>query len=300
MQTVPTLSAAGTLTLSRIAYGMWRLDEAQDTSAAQTQAKIERCLAQGITTMDQADIYGGYTSEAIFGAALKAAPHLRKDLQIITKCGIIAPVGRHRAARVKHYDTGAAHITASIEASLRAMHTDYIDLLLIHRPDPFMDPDVTGPVLDRLVADGKIRHVGVSNFKPYDITLLQSRLSNRLVTNQIELSLLARDGFTNGDLAFAQERRMPPMAWSPLGGGALFGPDHRALHQRLSEIGAQWGTDATGVAIAWLLAHPANIIPVMGTNRLDRITQFSDAFAVELDRQTWFELLTLAQGQEVP
>lgn len=288
------------LSLSRLVYGMWRIGDDKDTSPAHVQAKVEACLAQGITTMDQADIYGGYTAEAIFGGALKAAPHLRDKLEIVTKCGILVGAGRHSAVRVKHYDTTAEHINASVEASLRDMGTDRIDLLLIHRPDPLMDPDETGPALDALVASGKVRAVGVSNFRPWDYQLLQSSMETTLVTNQIEMSLVAPEAFTNGDLAFLQERMIPPMAWSPLGGGKLFDGSRPALMAALERIGAEQGVDASAVAVAWLLRHPARILPVLGTNSLERIRAIGHAEKVELDRQTWFELYTHAIGHEVP
>ncbi|WRH62814.1 MAG: aldo/keto reductase [Fuscovulum sp.] len=289
----------GPITMSRLVYGMWRLGDDPDTSPAHVQAKIEACLAQGITTMDQADIYGGYTAEALLGAALKAAPGLRDRIEIVTKCDIVAPVGRHSAARVKYYDTSAAHITASVEASLCEMATDRIDLLLIHRPDPLMDHHETGRALDALVASGKVRSVGVSNFRPWDFTLLQSAMTAPLATNQIELSLNCRDAFTNGDLAFLQERGIAPMAWSPLAGGHLRAEANDGLSARLDALAKAAGTDWTAVAVAWLLHHPAKIIPVLGTNTLSRIATISDAARVPMDRQTWFELLTLAQGHEV-
>jgi predicted oxidoreductase len=287
------------LTFSRLVYGMWRIGDDTDTSSMHVQAKIEACLAQGITTMDQADIYGGYTAEAILGNALKASPGLRDKLEIVTKCDIVAPAGRHSAARVKHYDTSAAHITASVEASLRDMGTDHVDLLLIHRPDPLIDPDETGPALDALVASGKVLAVGVSNFRPWDFSLLQSSMENNLVTNQIEMSLLATDTFVNGDLAYLQERMVPPMAWSPLGGGRLMDGSKPELLAALKRIGSEHGVDETAVAVAWLLRHPATILPVMGTNSLDRIAKIADAIKMEMDRQTWFELYTLAIGREV-
>ncbi|WP_210009979.1 aldo/keto reductase [Neorhizobium galegae] len=286
------------LHLSRLVYGMWRIGNDADTSPKHVQAKIEACLAQGITTMDQADIYGGYTAEAIFGAALKASPSLRDQIEIVTKCGIVAPAGRHSAVRGKHYDTSAAHINASVEASLRDMATDYIDLLLIHRPDPFMDPDETGPALDALVVSGKVRAVGVSNFRPWDFSLLQSSMEAELVTNQIEISLVAASAFTNGDLAYLQERNIAPMAWSPLGGGSLF--KNESLMSVLERVAAEQGVDATAVAVAWLLAHPANILPVLGTNNLARIATIADAAKVTIDRQTWFELYSAAIGKQVP
>ena len=290
----------GPITLSRLVYGMWRLGDDPDTSPAHVQAKVEACLAQGITTMDQADIYGGYTAEGLLGAALRAAPGLRDRIEIVTKCDILAPVGRHSAARVKYYDTSAAHITASVEASLREMATDRIDLLLIHRPDPLMDHHETGRALDALVAGGKVRAVGVSNFRPWDFRLLQSAMSSPLVTNQIELSLGCRDPFVNGDLAFLQERGIAPMAWSPLAGGHLRAEASAPLRARLDEIGAAAGTDWSAVAVAWLLHHPARVIPVLGTNTLARIRTIAEALRVPMDRQAWFELYTLAQGHEVP
>lgn len=289
------------LSLSRLVYGMWRLGDDADTGPAHVQAKIEACLAQGITTIDQADIYGGYEAEAILGAAFRAAPSLRDRVELVTKCDIVAPVGKYAAARVKHYDTSPAHIRASVEASLTHMATDRIDLLLIHRPDPFMDHHATGAALDALVAEGKVRAVGVSNFRPWDWDLLQSAMATPLCTNQIELSLLARDAFINGDLAHLQRLGVSPMAWSPLAGGALFGEDTAAQRLRpLMDAYAHAHDVATdAVAIAWLLAHPARILPVLGTNSLNRIGRISDALRVSLSREDWFELWTAASGQEV-
>ncbi|NBR03383.1 MAG: oxidoreductase [Alphaproteobacteria bacterium] len=287
------------VSLSRIVYGMWRLGDDADTSPAHVEAKIESCLAQGITTMDQADIYGGYMAEEILGAALRAAPALKDRIEIVTKCGIVAPVGRHEAARVKYYDTGRAHITQSVEDSLRLMGIETIDLLLIHRPDPLMDHHETGATLDDLVASGKVRSVGVSNFRPWDWELLQSAMTTRLVTNQIEISVLAHHPFTNGDIAFLQRHGIPPMAWSPLAGGALFTPENKAIHDRLAAIAARHDSDVTSLVVAWLLAHPARIMPVMGTNSLDRIAQFGAAAKINIDRQTWYEIYTIVLGHEV-
>lgn len=287
------------LSFSRIIYGMWRLGDDTDTSAAHVQAKIEACLEQGITTMDQADIYGGYEAEEVLGAALKAAPALKDQIEIVTKCDIVAPMGRYSDARVKYYDTSADHIRASVDHSLRLMNVDKIDTLLIHRPDPFMNHLETGAALDEVVASGKVRSVGVSNFKLHDWTLLQSAMKTQLITNQIELSLTAHQGFTNGDVAYLQERNVPIMAWSPLGGGSLM-TGEGAVQDALAKVAAESGTDNAAVATAWLLAHPANVMPVMGTNNLNRIKSLSDALKVNMDRQTWFELYTAALGDEVP
>lgn len=287
----------GGIELSRIVYGMWRVGDDNDTSPAHIRAKIDACLAQGITTIDQADIYGGYTAEGLLGACFKENPGLRDQLEIVTKCDIVAPVGRYETARVKHYDTSAAHIAKSIDLSLSEMAIDHIDLLLIHRPDPLMDHQETGRALDEAVASGKVRAVGVSNFRPWDWTLLQSAMTTPLATNQIEISLQCHEPFTNGDIAFLQERGVAPMAWSPLGGGSLFNAGEP--RETVSKVAMQNGVDEAAVAVAWLLAHPVGILPVMGTNRIDRIESFSDALKVKMDRETWFELYTAALGREV-
>ncbi|MEL7093275.1 MAG: aldo/keto reductase [Pseudomonadota bacterium] len=286
------------LEMSRIVYGMWRLGDDADTSPAHVAAKVAACLDQGITTMDQADIYGGYAAEAIFGAALRADPGLRSKIEIVTKCDIIAPVGRHAAAPVKYYDTSRAHIMASVDASLTEMGIDHIDLLLIHRPDPFMDHHETGAALDELIATGKVGAVGVSNFRPYDVELLESAMKHPLVTNQIEISLSEISPFTNGDIAFHQRRGDPLMAWSPLGGGGLM-MANGAVQAVMDEIAQHSGVDRAAVATAFLLAHPARIIPVMGTNTIDRIARISDAMTLTIDRPTWFRLYEAALGREV-
>ena len=286
------------LEFSRLIYGMWRLAEDSDTSAKHVEAKIQACLDQGITTFDQADIYGGYTAETVLGAALKANRSLAKQMEIVTKCDILVDAGRHSGTRVKHYDTSREHIHASVDASLSEMGIEHIDLLLVHRPDPFMDHHVTGAALDELVASGKVGSIGVSNFRPWDWELLQSAMKNQLVTNQIEISLKEIAPFTNGDLAFHQRHGHRLMAWSPLGGGDLMG-GNSAVATVMDRLAAQTGVDRAAVAVAFLLAHPAGILPVLGTNNLSRIATISDALKVRLDRQDWFELYEVALGREV-
>ncbi|NOC83315.1 aldo/keto reductase family oxidoreductase [Ruegeria sp. HKCCD6428] len=287
------------LEMSRLVYGMWRLGDDSDTSAAHVEAKIQTCLDQGITTFDQADIYGGYQAEAVLGAALRANPNLRQKMEIVTKCDIVAPVGRYTDAKVKYYDTSRAHILKSVDTSLSEMAIDHIDLLLIHRPDPIMDHHETGAALDEVVASGKVGAVGVSNFRPWDWSLLQSAMKTQLVTNQIEISLGQISPFTNGDLAFHQQHGHPLMAWSPLGGGLLMA-GNPPVGVVADEIAAGFGVDRAAVAVAFLLAHPANVLPVLGTNNLDRIKRASDALKVKLDRESWFRLYEAALGHEVP
>jgi len=293
------IELAESLAFSRLVYGMWRLADDGDTSVKHVDAKINAALDQGITTFDQADIYGGYTAEAVMGTALKANPPLRQHMEIVSKCDIVIDAGRHSGARVKHYDTTAEHINASVDASLSEMGIDEIDVLLVHRPDPLMDHHVTGAALDALVDAGKVRAVGVSNFRPWDWNLLQSAMRHPLVTNQMELSLKHIAPFTNGDLAFHQQHGHVVMAWSPLGGGDLMTASNELTH-RLDSIATRCGVDRAAVATAFLLAHPAKITPVLGTNNLDRISHISAAEMVELDRQDWFYLYEAALGSEVP
>ena len=293
------VSITSSLDFSRIVYGLWRLGDDENTAPDHVRNKIAACLDQGITTMDQADIYGGYMAEEILGNALRGSD-LRNKIEIVTKCDIVAPVGRYANARVKYYDTSRAHIMASVDHSLNLMGIDHIDMLLVHRPDPMMDHHETGAALDEVIASGKVRSVGVSNFRPWDWELLQSAMKNTLATNQIELSVLAHHSFTNGDVAFHQKNATPMMAWSPLAGGNLFNGQNDAVTAALDAIARDRGVDVSAVAVAWLLAHPSKILPVMGTNNLSRISRLSDACDVKLDRQEWYEIYTAALGHEVP
>ena len=300
----PTLKYHSSLPeFSRIVYGAWRMNDAPPSSNAPAQAlkKIHACIEQGITTFDHADIYGNYSCETLFGQAMAMDKRLKKITQHVTKCDIMLKGDVFPKRRVKHYDTSAAHITQSAETSLKRLGLDVIDILLLHRPDPLMNHHETGAALDALVKSGKVRAVGVSNFRPWDWSLLQGAMKNPLVTNQIELNLFATDAFSNGDIALLQQLERVPMAWSPLAGGALFGDSAaaRRLQPALTRVAAEFGVQADAVAVAWLLAHPANIAPIYGTNNMTRIKTISDAYKVKLDRETWFELMELAAGKEV-
>ena len=294
------ISLSDSLSVSRIIYGLWRHTNDQDISSHKLQSKIEACLDQGISTFDQADIYGGYTSEALLGETLKQAPHLRDSMQLITKCDIVAPIGLYSDKKVKHYDTSAQHINFSVERSLSQMAIEKIDLLLLHRPDPLMDAQETGRSLDALIDSGKVEVIGVSNFRPWDIDLLQSCTKNKLLTNQIQISLTQNNAMTNGDLAYMQQHDILPMAWSPLGGGELFKNSQSPLNQKLISLAKDFAVQPGAIAIAWLLRHPAQILPIMGSNHMQRIKQFSEALTVDLSREQWFELLQAATGHEMP
>ena len=306
MKTMNRMTLPNGRSLSHIAYGVWRLSEADDTSVDANLARIDACLAQGITTFDHADIYGDYRCEALFGQAIKARPALRDQIEIVTKTDIMLLSQQWPDTRVKHYDTSSAHVQASVERSLERIGVEVIDLLLIHRPDPLCDATALGACLDGLIDQGKVRAVGVSNFMPWDVDLLQSRMKHRLQTNQLELSLLHTAPLTNGQIAHAQQHHMPVMAWSPLGGGRLHtqagqsGTAAARLAPRLQALAKACGTDTSAVAIAWLMHHPVGVLPVMGSNQIARIGAFHQALKVPMDRQTWFELYELANGHAVP
>jgi predicted oxidoreductase len=293
------------LELSRLVCGLWRALQSEETREPIGLARwIDVCLELGITSFDHADIYGDYQVEALFGRALREWRGDRGRLELITKCGIMLKSGQRPEHRVKHYDTGRAHILASVDGSLRHFGTDYIDLLLLHRPDPLMDADETAAALDAVCQSGKVRYVGVSNHTPEQVSLLQSRLSRPLVTNQVELSVLHLEPLHDGTVEQAQRLRMAPMAWSPLGGGHLFtgqGEREQRVRRALSEVAAEHGQDDLGaVAIAWLLRHPSHPVPVLGTSRVERLRGLARGASLALTRQQWFSLWEASAGRPVP
>lgn len=289
--------------LSRFVMGYWRLADWPLRGPALLDF-IKRGLDLGLTAIDHADIYGDYRCEEIFGQALRLEPALRQHLELITKCGICLCSPARPAHRVKHYDTSREHIVRQAERSLHNLGTDYLDLLLIHRPDPLMHADEVAEAFILLRRQGKVRHVGVSNFLPHQFELLQSRLDIPLVTNQVEISPLHLQPLHDGTLDLCQQRRIAPMAWSCLGGGRLMtGEDPKAQRLRhvLGEIGAELGgASIDRVALAWLLQLPSRPVPVLGTGRIERIESAIGAEQIHLDRQQWFRILEASAGHEVP
>ncbi len=295
--------AEGGPRLSRIVWGLWRLAK-WELSPEQLVGRIETCLDLGITSFDHADIYGGYRCEALFGDALARAPALRDRMQLVTKCGIKSVSPQRPEHSIGHYDTSRSHIVASVERSLAALRTEFIDLLLIHRPDPFMDADETAAAFSDLKAAGKVGQFGVSNFDPAQLELLASRLDFPLVTNQIDLSVHRLEPFTDGTLDQLQRLRIAPMAWSPLGGGRLLAGEGEAaerLREELARVATEIGaTSIVQVALAWLLAHPARIVPVIGTGRPERIREAAGSVECSIDREQWFRILRASAGRDVP
>jgi predicted oxidoreductase len=278
---------------SRIIAGAWRW---HTISSEQLDKLVQTALDLGITTFDHADIYGDHSNEERFGNLLKRTPSLRNRMELVTKCGIKFPSAQRDGVRVKHYDTSARHIRWSVENSLKMLGTDRLDVLLIHRPDPLMDAAEVAEAFTQLRQEGKVLHVGVSNFTAPQFRMLQSYLSIPLVTNQIEISWSRLDPLFNGDLDLLMEFRSSPMAWSPLGGGKPMNLEERELFP----LAARYNATYSQLALAWLMRHPSGIFPVIGTTRPDRIEEAARSTNVALDRQDWFEILKGIMQQEMP
>jgi predicted oxidoreductase len=262
---------------------------------------IERCLELGLRDFDHADIYGDYTTESQFGDVLRQAPGLRRQLRLTTKCGIKLLSPNRPAHKLKSYDSGKAHILTSVDQSLRNFNTDYIDLLLLHRPDLLMQPDEVAEAFTELKASGKVLHFGVSNYSPSQFDLLHS--SFPLVTNQIEASLLHLAPFFDGTLDQCLKYGIRPTAWSPLGGGQLFLESRDEKILRIQQVGQQiaheYELSLDQLLLAWLMQHPARIVPVLGTSRVKRVEKALQATSIALSREHWYELLEAARGKEV-
>ncbi len=295
----PPLRPGQAVTLSPLVAGLWRLHEWGLATPALGRW-IEQVLALGITSFDHADIYGGYTVEAAFGDALAAAPGLRDRLQIVTKCGIKLVSPQRPAHAIKSYDSSRAHVTASVEASLRALRTDRIDLLLIHRPDLLLDPAELADTFERLRAAGKVLAFGVSNHAPHELAMLHRRCA--LLTNQIEFSPLQMKALADGTLAQCVDLGLRPMVWSPLGGGRLFGGSDeqaRRVREALQSLGAQHGASVATMAYAWILRHPARPLPITGSGRIEALREAVAALAIRLSAEDWYRVWQASIGHEV-
>ncbi len=292
---------------SRLVYGTWRILDETDPANCTPQALLSRfkaCADMGITTFDTAEIYGVYKVEEAIGGALKLDPAFRSKIEIVTKCGIYIPCEYHPDRKVAHYNATAARIIKSAEKSLRFMGIDEIDLLLVHRPDWLTSADETAEGLNRLLKDGKIRSAGVSNYHVHQFELLNSRMDQPLVTNQIEFSLLHMDPIHDGTADQCQRHRILPMAWSPLAKGALMDTKDPAavrLHTKAAELSAKYnGATLDQLAYAWIMAHPSCPLPIIGTNKLERIQAVVKAADLKLDREDWYGLWEAAKGHGVP
>ncbi|MEY8849640.1 aldo/keto reductase family oxidoreductase [Psychroserpens sp. XS_ASV72] len=280
---------AGTMT-----WGVW----GKQYSKQDMITMIHHCIDTQITTFDHADIYGGYTTEAEFGRALKDSGVSREHIQLITKCGI-QYLSDNRNNTVKHYDYSKDYIIWSAETSLKHLKTDYLDLFLLHRPSPLMHPDVIAEAISTLKQQGKIKDFGLSNFTPSQVDLISSATS--IAVNQIEFSLTQHTAMHNGSLDQMLMQKITPMAWSPL--GSVFKEDTeqtRRIHKQLGELMDKYSATEDQLLLAWILKHPAHIHPVIGTTDKRRITNAKNAEEIDLELEDWFKILVAAQGHKVP
>lgn len=291
------------LEFSRIVHGYWRLMD-WNISNRDLVNLIEEVYDLGITTVDHADIYGNFCCEEKFGEALKLKKGLREKLQIVTKCGIKFPSENRPENKSHCYDTSKEHIIKSAERSLKNFNTDYLDVLLIHRVDALLNPEEVAEAFTKLNNEGKVRYFGVSNFLPAQFNMLNSYLDNKLITNQVEISPLCLNAFEDGTLDLMLEKRIKPMAWSPLAGGRLFrGNDERALRVQkvLNKIKEEVSAkDIDEVAYAWLLMHPSKIMPIVGSGKIERIKSAIRATDIKLTRDQWFEIYVASRGVDIP
>lgn len=287
---------------SRLVYGTWRILDDEDASNKTPQALLSRfkaCADMGITTFDTAEIYGLYHVEEAIGGVLKLDPAFRSKIEIVTKCGIYVPCEFHPQRKTAHYNLTAARIVKSCEKSLRLMGVDHIDLLLVHRPDWLTSADETAAGLNQLLKEGKIRSAGTSNYNVHQFELLNSRMDQPLVTNQVEFSLLHMDPIYDGVFDQCQRQRILPMAWSPLAKGDLM--KHEGLLAKAAELSAKYGgATLDQLAYAWIMAHPSCSLPIIGTNKLDRVTACVKAAGIQLEREDWYALWVAAKGHGVP
>jgi predicted oxidoreductase len=312
MQTM-TLGTSS-LKASRLAYGCWRIADARDS---ETKSEIEAAgkraviaaYEAGYTLFDNADIYGGGEAERIFGNALREIPGMRERILIVTKSGVRRPDDPPGSPH--HYNLSGEHILRSCENSLKRIGVETIDILLLHRLDWLVDPADVAETFSKLQKSGKVLFFGVSNFRPSLVSALQSVCPMPLVTNQIEISLGKLDAFEDGTLDQCLEKKITPMAWSPLGAGQFVDGAQRLLPSQqgyrtegvlplLDELAKRHGATRSAIALSWLLKHPSKIMPIVGTTNPQRIRDAARAPEISLSREDWYRLLNAARGEPLP
>lgn len=277
---------AGTMT-----WGIW----GKNFDQKQMIATMNCCFENGISTFDHADIYGEYSTEASFGKAFAESKIDREKIQLISKCGIQT----ENRSGIKHYDYSSKHIVWSTENSLRNLKTDYLDLLLLHRPSPLMQVDEIAKAVDKLKSEGKILGFGVSNFTPSQIDLIQSK--TKVAYNQIQFSATHFEAMLDGSLDIMQIQNIRPMAWNPL--GSVFNTDNEQsarVEKITSKLALKYDSDLDVLLFAWILKHPSKILPVFGTTDSKRISKLMKATKIEMELQDWFAIWTASLGKKVP
>lgn len=289
--------------LSRLVYGTWRLLESQPTPQA-INRRLNTCVELGITTIDTAEIYGLYEVEKMLGAAFALSPGLRDKLELVTKAGIYVPCQYHPERRTAHYNATGARLVTSLDKSLRWLGTDRIELFLVHRPDWLTPAADTASGLNQLLRAGKIRAAGVSNYSAAQFDLLNAQMERPLATNQLEFHLLRMEPIHDGTFHQCEKLGVRPMAWSPLAGGRLFDQTNEAavrLAAAAAKMAARYnGAPLEQLAYAWIMAHPSQPLPVIGTNKPERLRSAAHADAITLEREDWYALWEAAQGRRIP
>lgn len=293
---LPSVSPFSRVIAGTMNWGAW----GAKFSSQDYLTMIEKCLEYNVTTFDHADIYGHYTVEEEFGQAISGRSSIRQQIQLITKCGIKLVSPNRPGHQIKSYDTSYSHIIQSVENSLKNLGTSYIDLLLIHRPDPLMDPEEVATAFTTLRSQGKVLNFGVSNFNASQAGLIHSVFP--ITTNQVEISIIKLSSFTDGTLDHCIREKIIPMAWSPMGGGKFFEEedDRNKRIKALSQwLGEKYNVLPEQILLAWLMKHPSGIRPVLGTAKHDRIKLAMEAAALEITREEWFMLWRASTGREV-
>lgn len=275
-------------------WGVW----GKNCTTNQMVELMNSCLENGISSFDHADIYGGYTTEESFGKAFGESQINRNDIQLISKCGI-QMMSEKRNNSIKHYDYSKDYIIASAEQSLKHLQTEYLDLLLLHRPSPLMQADEIAEAVEKLKLEGKILDFGVSNFTPGQCNLIESK--TKINYNQIEFSITHLNPMLDGSLDHMQANRITPMCWSPL--GSVFRKDDeqsQRIRKIANELALKYDVTDDILLLAWILKHPAGILPVCGTSNKKRLTNLMQTTTFEMELQDWFSLWTASTGNDVP
>jgi len=292
-----------TIEVSNIVHGHWRLQEWNLTNN-ELLKRTKQSIDLGITTFDHADIYGNYNCEKLFGDALNLDKGIRNDIQIITKCGIKLVSDKFPSRKLKSYDYSFDHIISSVENSLKNFHTDYIDVLLLHRPSPFFNPEDVAKAFSQLKKQGKVRSFGVSNFNSQQFEMLSTYVEEELITNQVEISPYSLEHFENGNIDYFLTKKIKPMAWSPLGGGHIFNPTNskgQRLLNTLKEVANELSIkDIDTLIYSWILNHPSSIIPIVGSGKIDRLKNAVTALNIEIPLELWQKIYVASLGEELP
>ena len=280
---------AGTMT-----WGVW----GKNCNTKQMIELMTCCLENNITTFDHADIYGDYTTETAFGKAFSESKIDRSKIQLISKCGIQMESEKRKNA-IKHYDYSTSYIIRAVEESLRNLKTDYLDLLLLHRPSPLMKTDEIAEAIEKLKHDGKILDFGVSNFTPLQTDLIETK--TKINYNQIRFSITRFEAMLDGSLDHMQAHNIKPMCWSPLG-SVFKKEDEQAnrLKKMATNFSLKYNVPVDVILLAWILKHPSGILPVCGTADQSRIANLMKATTVDMELQDWFALWSESASIPVP